>query len=290
MLYARKPSYIKMSDYLLTLTMCCSLFVQSCGTQPYQKKTVDWLKKSYSNVVDIQDSQVSESAQNFLIDIPLEENADSSYVFLLSAHVPVQLFLSSTSFYPGIKEFILIVPDWEFYQKVGQDATNNGITLEPATTNIYYRVKRTGDSVHTDSIRISGDGHPQIHYAVPKIGRDLLVVYREESYGSLCCPKDPMWAIAEQDLPFVKGFEKSNKLTLTGTFRQNNGKEGEHTVYYTLPNLTSRQRLDFILAKRSQWVVNKGVKDAYNKAQLFTPKLIPIVKDGFNKIISVNYN
>ena len=278
-----------MSDCLLTLTICCALFVQSCSPKPQPKKNVDWLKKNYSNVLDINDSQVSKSAQNFLIDLPLKEDADSSYVFFLNAGIPVDLLLHSKSFYPGIKDFIMMVPDWEFYQKVAEDATANGMTIEPATTNIYYRVKRTEDSVHIDSIRISGNGHPQINFITPKIGDDLLVVYREESYGSRCCPADPIWAIAGMDIPFVKEFEKSNKLKVTGTFKQMNGKEGEHTVYYTLPNLTSQQRLDFILAKRSQWVIDKKAKDAPHEGQIYTPKLIPFIKAGFNKLTPVSY-
>ena len=64
------------------------------------------------------------------------------------------------------------------------------------------------NSIQTDSIRISGDGHPQINYAVPKIGRDLLVVYREESYGSLCCPKDPMWAIPNRIFLLSRNLRK----------------------------------------------------------------------------------
>ena len=279
-----------MSDCLLTLTICCALFVQSCSPQPQPKKAVDWLKKSYSSVVDIEDRYVSNSAQNFLIDIPLKEDADSSYVFFLNAHIPVDLLLQSKTFYPGVKEFIMMVPDWEFYQKVAEEATANGMTIEPATTNIYYRVKRTEDGVNIDSIRISGNGHPQINFVTPKIANDLLVVYREESYGSRCCPEDPMWAIAGMDIPFVKEFERSNRLKVTGTYKQMNGKEGEHTVYYTLPKLASQQRLNFILAKRSQWVLGKQAKDVSHQGQIFTPKLIPFVKAGFNKLTPVSYD
>ena len=279
-----------MSVHFITFTMCCGLFIQSCKSQYPDQKKADWLQKNYSNVVEISDNQVAESAQNILIDIPLKEDADSNHVFVLSAHLPAHRLVNSTSFYPGLKQFLMIVPDWEFYDKVSSDATKNGITLEPATTNIYYRVKRTEHEVNIDSIRISGDGHPQLHFAAPKIGTDSLVVYREESYGSVCCPKDPKWAIADQDLPFIKTFEKTNKVSLKGTFQQRNGKEGEHTVYYSLPNLTSKQRLDFILAKRSQWVLPEELKDLRHEPQIFTPQFIPIVKDGFNKTTPVAYN
>ncbi len=246
--------------------------------------TASWLKEEYSNVVEIEQKHVAQSGDNFLVDIPLTEHPDSGYVFFLNAAMPIGKLAKLEGFYPGIKELIIIVPDWKFYEQVAADATKNGIVLEPATTNLYYHVIRDEDSIKVDSIRISGDGHPKLRYQTPAVPKDMLLVYRTESYGSVCCPKDPRWEIADEDPAFIKEFEQRYQTHITKTYRQNNGKEGEYTVFYTLPKLTTTQRLNFIIEKRSQWIVNKATKDLVFQPQIFTPQLVAIETTGFTQM------
>ncbi|MGN7786083.1 hypothetical protein ACTJIJ_16250 [Niabella sp. 22666] len=284
-----------MSSHLLCILVLISLLAKACdsskesqqsaGNDPLDMpSTAPWLKDQYNNVVEIETKHVTRLGENILIDIPLTEHPDSSYTFVLNAAVPVAELVKIGGFYPALREFTVIVPDWEFYEKVAADATKNGITLEPATTNLYYHILREEDNVKVDSIRISGDGHPKIELQKPVVPKDMLVVYRTESYGSVCCPKDPHWAIVDEDPAFIKAFEQRNHVQISDTYRQNNGKEGEHTIFYTLPRLTTEQRLNFILEKRSQWIVNKATKDITFQPQVFTPQLVPVVKTGFTKM------
>lgn len=70
----------------------------------------------------------------------------------------------------------------------------------------------------------------------------MLKVYYADSYGSVCCPRDPKWDRKQDDTSFIKEYERNNKVKIKDTYRQNNGKEGEHAIYYTLSGLTSLQR------------------------------------------------
>lgn len=268
-------------------------FLEICVGQnnaPQKKPAPGWMKLAYKNVVMIADKDVAGSAGNYLIDIPLEANEDTTYAFFLGAHIPVEYFKTNNGFYPSIKAFILIVPDWDFYKKISEDASRKGMCIEPATTNYYYHIVRNADKIKVDSVRISGDeGIAGVNYIHPEVPKNTLATYRIESYGSICCPKDPNWVLAEEDISFIKNYEKEKGILIKGTYRQNNGKEGEHSNYYTLEGLTTQQRLDFMLAKRSQWIVNKATKMMVFKKQLFTPQLVPLVTAGFTKMTLVNY-
>ncbi|SKA41202.1 hypothetical protein SAMN04488128_105363 [Chitinophaga eiseniae] len=268
-----------------------SLFTTSCMGQANPPAAVDdsWLQKSYDHVIMIENKHVAQAGDNWLVDIPLVESPDSHYVFFLSARIPTALFTTSNTFYPSIKEFTLIVPDWQLYHEIAEEASRKGMCIEPATTNIYYHIRRMDTLVKIDSVRVSGE-QPGITFHEPKVPAGNIAVYRSESYGSVCCPKDPKWELEKEDAAVIKSFEQQHKVSVSGTYRQNQGKEGEHTDYYTLPRLTAKQRLDFILMKRSQWIVNKATKKIVFKPQVFTPWLEPFVKEGFREMREVKYD
>ncbi|WP_275140516.1 hypothetical protein [Elizabethkingia meningoseptica] len=248
-----------------------------------------WLAKNYNHVVMIEEENTAEQAGSYLVDIPLKEQQDSVSVFFLNTRIPLELFKKPNAFYPSLKEFILIVPDWKYYQDVAEASEKKGIILEPLVTNYYYHITRNDQGVvKTDSTHISGNGHPRFSYTEPVVPKDMLNVYRTESYGSVCCPRDPRWDLQQDDVPFIKAYEQVKGIAIQGIYKQNNGKEGEHTVYYTLPGLASKQRLDFILEKRSQWIINKETKDMSFNPQIFTPQLIKIEKEGFRKMTKIN--
>lgn len=54
------------------------------------------------------------------------------------------------------------------------------------------------------------------------------------------------------------------------------GLEGEHTNLYTLPDLTTEQRLRFIVEKRAQWIDKREEVKLKFEPQIFTPELIAI--------------
>lgn len=270
------------------------LFVVSCKTKaikqairpPDPQETVrpDWLAQKYDRVMNIEDRQVARLEGNYLLDLPLQFKRDSIAVFYLSAKIPIEFFKKSSEFYPELQEFILIVPDWKFYSEVSKMASKNGMCVEPETTNYYFYIRREEDNVKVDSVRLGGFENPVIDFAKPTVPESLLTVYWKESYGSVCCPRDPMWDIADQDSSFIRSFEERNKFKVTaGRYIQKQGKEGENSIYYTLPGLTTAQRLQFLLEKHAQWRLNSEAKKMPHSTKLFTPQLQEMITTGFNK-------
>ncbi len=270
----------------MLIVSCKSKAVKQAVSVADQQQTVrpDWLAQKYSQVTMIDNDHVAVLNGNYLVDIPLQFNTDSSYVFYLNAKIPVGLFKESLGFYPELKQFILIVPDWKFYAEVSKMSAKKGMCVEPETTNLYYYIRREEDSVKVDSARLGGPENPWLDFGRAVVPEDMLVVYRKESYGSVCCPRDPMWDIADQDSSFVRGFEEKNKFKVTtGRYIQMQGKEGENSIYYTLPGLTTLQRLQFLLEKRAQWSLNRAAKKMLPSPKLFTPQLYQMITMGFNR-------
>lgn len=42
----------------------------------------------------------------------------------------------------------------------------------------------------------------------------MLKVYYADSYGSVCCPRDPKWDRKQDDTSFIKEYERNNKVKL----------------------------------------------------------------------------
>ncbi|MDR2276096.1 MAG: hypothetical protein LBF27_34640 [Sphingobacterium sp.] len=244
----------------------------------------EWLAQQYQGAISIESRHIAQMADNYLLDLPLLQNPDSTYVFVLNARVPVELVLHSPDFYPELRRFIVIVPDWKFYNEVASTASKKGMCVEPETTNFYYDVDRTEENLKIDSIRLGGINNPTIDFMSPNVPEEAVAVYRKESYGSVCCPRDSMWDIADQDELFIRDFEVRNKFSVTkGRYVQVAGKEGEKNIYYTLPDLTMLQRLTFLLAKAEQWRLNRAGKQLSVGSKLFTPQLLLVTKTGFTK-------
>ncbi|CAM3724766.1 hypothetical protein [Sphingobacterium prati] len=272
---------------LLLVVSCKSKAIEQAIRPSDQQETVrpDWLAQKYDRVINIEDRQVARLEGNYLWDLPLQFNADSIDVFYLSAKIPIEFFKKSSTFYPELQNFILIVPDWKSYNEVSKMASKKGMCVEPETTNYYYYIRREEDNIKVDSVRLGGLENPVIDFAKPTVPENLLTVYWKESYGSVCCPRDPMWDIANQDSSFIRSFEERNKFKVTtGRYIQKQGKEGENSIYYTLPGLTTAQRLQFLLEKRAQWRLNRGAKKMPLSTNLFTPQLQEMITTGFNKL------
>jgi hypothetical protein len=245
----------------------------------------DWYREYYGRVVMIDNDFVTQKDGNYLVDLPLQIVPDSTYVFFLSTKIPVELLKKSNEFYPDLQHFVLIVPDWKFYGEVAEEASKNGMCIEPATTNFYYSIKREDGMVKVDSLRLSGLDNPRLDFVKPISAKGMLTIYRRDSYGSVCCPRDPKWDNADKDELFLRDFEHRSHLKVTkGRYVQMEGKEGEKSIYYTLPGLSSAQRLEFLANKYAQWISNKDTGTRTIIPQLFAPQIIPMVTEGFNKM------
>ena len=284
---------LKHKWYLLIILPIMALSCKSKITAQHSSTAIaladtvkpEWYREYYGQVVMIDDDLVVKKNGSYLVDLPLQIAPDSTYVFFLSARIPMELFEKSNEFYPDLQHFVLIVPDWKFYNDIAKEASKKGMCIEPATTNFYYFVTREGGAVRVDSIRRSGDDNPGLDFIKPASPKNMLTTYRRESYGSVCCPRDPKWDIADKDESFLRDFEKRSQLEVTkGRYVQMEGKEGEKSIYYTLPGLSPAQRLEFLAAKYAQWIVNKDVQTTAFMPQLFAPQMVPIITDGFNKM------
>ena len=280
---------------LITFIVASVFFLSSCT---YNKAQVEsdnrirpaWLLNEYKNAVMIEPFNTVEQDGFFLIDQPIDFVDSVTPVFFLNKAIPLELFKNSDAFYPQLKEFILVVPDWEYYQKVAEDAQNDGIAIEPTTSNRYYRFTRTDGQLNVDDYYIKGEEQPVLDYTISHVSKKAnLIVYWQEQYGSGCCPMDGKHTLSSKDRAFVKNHEMQQKVIIAGTYAQVNGKEGGHINYYTLQGMTSAQRLTFLLAKNKH--CQQDGKCLFNPTEkrLITPKVVPFSTEGRMKMQLIKY-
>jgi hypothetical protein len=282
---------------MLITSIFASIFsLNNCTSKGTQFKVEnrprpEWLLHEYKDALMIEPFNTVEQDGFFLIDQPIDFADGITPVFFLNKAIPLELFKNSQAFYPELKEFILVVPDWEYYQKVADDAQKDGITIEPTTSNYYYHFSRTNGQLKVDDYYIKGEEQPILDYKIPVISKtENLIVYREEQYGSVCCPKDEKHSLATLDADFVKNYEVQHQVTISGTYRQTTGKEGEHVNYYTLQGMSSAERLAFLLSKNRQWQLKGSGIFNPDEKRIITPKVVPMANAGFTKMQLVAYH
>lgn len=124
----------------------------------------DWLKEAYWHVVRIEKSNIIDNGKRIVLDFTLPELAGDDYAFFLSDAIPPERFFGTISFYPELEQFVLVVPDWKYYNRIAEDAKKSGIAVEPMVVNSYYRVRRWNGQIHVDSVYIEGEGHPEFKF------------------------------------------------------------------------------------------------------------------------------
>ena len=94
-------------------------------------------------------------------------------------------------------------------------------------------------------------------------------IHLVESYGSVCCPKDPKHD--RHIKKYIAVFEKTNNVAIT-TYYVVQGKEGEATYYLNLDNLNGKQQVQFLMG-----YLGVGGKAAAEKLKNPLPlkKLVP---------------
>lgn len=252
------------------------------------KPRPDWLKSVYYNAVMIEERHCSMLDDTYLIDLPIHFHPDSAVIFFVSAKLPIEFFRNINEFYPELTTFTVVIPDHDFYDKIAKDANKQGLTLEPVTTNYYYHITRQEDKVIVDQYHLSGE-QPKLNYVTPKISKNNLVVYRTESYGSICCPKDGKRILEKDDENFVRNYEMLHGVNIVGSYRQINGKEGEHSNYYTLQKLGISERLAFLVAKNKQWQYDGKTLIPLVGQHIITPEIVPLVTEGIRKMEPISY-
>ncbi|WP_304067321.1 hypothetical protein [Pedobacter glucosidilyticus] len=205
----------------------------------------------FNNVILINNTDVSTDGFHFLIDIPIKPQKEAIVIFNDDHRIPAKLFFSRNSFLCGQNEFILITPDWEYYNNVKEtERKNSGLKLHPYRQNKVYHIQRNNTKIQIDSssIRIDDSKNSiKINFKNPDLKENEIKYFFQECYGSKCCPEDPSWKLEKERNEIKNNFnEKHNVNVYKNVYTQIKGKEGEHCDYYTLSDLTNEQKIQFI--------------------------------------------
>lgn len=235
----------------------------------------------FKNVLLVQKDDVVKNNDDYLIDVVIDFDSKRTPIIFNDSKLSKDFFIERMFEH---KPMFLIAPDWKFYDDVSEEANRMGGCIEPATTNIFYQIEYIGNKQKIDSIRISGD-QPKLVFTQRK--KDLksngnIIFYHKESFGSICCPKDPKWEIKERLDGYIASFEKTNNIKSGDVYKKVTGKEGEQILYFTLSNLRKEQKLNFLQEIRCWHFENKEKRDVVFKPQIFTPNSIK--KEGLKLI------
>ena len=96
-----------------------------------------------------------------------------------------------------------------------------------------------------------------------------MAVYTE-SYGSVCCPKDPKWG-QELLVDYVGRFNQQHGTEVKEIYEQMRGREGERIFVLTLAELNAKQQEEFIMERTKDRSVTEK-QDALHL--LHSPKLV----------------
>lgn len=259
---------------------------------PYHGERPAWLTSTLTEVIAISPTDITELSGHLLIDIPLTLETLTTPTFFVSTRHPFELFKEARSgFYPQMKSFILIMPNWERLQAQGEYIKEGAEikTLQAVDGLIYYHVIRRNGEASVESFTSQGFSHPQVKFykKAPPAPNERVVYYKEKFDFS-----DHYLKITEEELDknllFVADFARRNQLTIEGTYllkespvakadmpRDEKPKStplGSQTFFYTLANLPNHERLNFILEKRAFWAKTRG--EALSQQPIFTPEVI----------------
>ena len=205
----------------------------------------------FNNVVLIKNTNVSTNGFHFLIDIPIKPQKDPIVIFNDDFRIPAKLFFSRSSFLWEQNELILIMPDWQYYNNIEEtERKNPGLKLHPYRQNKVYHIQRNNTKPQIDSLSIRMDDPRRpikINFKNPELKENEVKYFFKECYGSTCCPEDPSWKLERERNEMKNNFNNIHKVNVyKNAYRQNRGKEGEHCDYYTLSDLTSKQKIEFL--------------------------------------------
>lgn len=228
----------------------------------------------FKNVILIQEKDVVKNNNGYLIDVVFNYK-EMPVIFnnsKLSKHLfDNQLFKN--------KPYILIVPDSNYYDAFNKtiDEGENCCDM-PLNINIYHQRKYNNNLLESDSLTITGN-QPKLVFS--KSLKDLklndnIIFYHTESFGSVCCPKDPKIKMKEKLTSYITSFEERNNVKLGDIYKKVTGKEGEHILYFTLSNLNKEQKLIF-LQEISFWpytYTDRLLEDIEYDSQIFIARSI----------------
>ncbi|MES2573600.1 MAG: hypothetical protein V4572_01535 [Bacteroidota bacterium] len=229
----------------------------------------------FKNVVKIDNSNISQIGNCFLVDIPLVQENEFLIIYN-NSRIPNKMFFNPITFAYNLKEFIIMAPDNEYYAAVANNIKNTNITCaEPIVSNKYYHIKRQYNQFTVDSITIQGNKQPLIKFKNKQdLSKDSILAYYSENIKYDCCPKQMNWALKSNQEEFVRKFEKDYNLKIEKTFSENI-KEDEYVYFYTFYNLSIEDKLSFILKRNHDLIPDKHLKKMAPPYGIYFPYYFP---------------
>lgn len=208
----------------------------------------------FNDVILIKSADVSTNGFHFLVDIPIKPQKEPIIIFNGDFRIPTKLFFSRSSFLWEQNEIILITTDWVFEKEIREREKREGIHIK-AHRNKIYHIKRRESGYEVDSLSVvmHDPRKPiKINFKNPELKENEVKYFFKECYGSTCCPEDPSWKFEKEKNEMRNNFNIAHKVNAyKNAYREIKGKEGEHCDYYTLSDLTSEQKIEFLFPPRS---------------------------------------
>ncbi len=234
-----------------------------------------------SNVIRIDDNNITIKENNLLLNIPLiQKQLFQKYKFVSDVILNDSRVLNTSDLINRVKKNLaytkdnkitVITPNWDYYDKIEQEATREGLCIEPSASDIYYEISKTENNIVTVDSIIKFENLPKINFLDYNTIENTKISYYNWSYGSTCCPRDKRRDDIDQVNDVITAYEKKFDKKITPTCKIIRGKEGENSTYFSLKNLTQEQKLEFLLGMRK---INKKSENI----QLMTPILFEYKK------------
>jgi len=217
----------------------------------------------YENVIRITPEMAAVQDGCYLIHLALDRD-EPTPVLYNEAGIPDVLFDSA---YPLLDTFVVLTPD-----------NISGVLS-------VRKIIREGERVCVERTRFTATGLPEIRFREPLApDTQTMWVYAEERYGSACCPRDPRWDIAPMRGELLAEYNQLFKrdVRADGIVRIIQGREGEHTDYYTLAGLNNAAKLHFLLYYDAGLAEACGVNTASVKPRIRTPYPVALQDKGIH--------
>jgi len=218
----------------------------------------------FTNVIRIDNKHITKLRNKTLIDVSIPTEIQTPIIFVENKILKELLF----SLYPQYRNIVFIVPDWNYYENISEDTK-----LEKAFI-IYKLDRQNWHSFVVDSLKRRKNNVPEIKFATNMaLENDEIESYYQESYGSVCCPRDHSQDFLGSELD--RNFWEKYAGKIGEVYKCIRGKEGEHTAYYTLTGLTAQDKIKFIEERLLAMAEYYGT-DTISKPQIYTPFRIEI--------------
>ena len=227
--------------------------------------SAQWIKKDtlLNNVVRIEDKNVGQIGNKYLVDIPLFLGNTNLTIFNNSSLPDSLLFTPAIDICPV--DFLLISPNKTKNKKETK-------YYKVHISSIYGGSDWRRQDIEVDSTSLPSDEEPKLFFHSALADSNRVAFFCAEGHGSMLNSYETTNDFKEPSIwDFIKNYENNCGIKISPKVFTSGpqGYEGEYTSYIILEGLTPEQTLEFLLEQE------KVLREAYGlKAQL-DPKKSP---------------